>query len=245
MLAFLLKRQNLIFNDNIKSNNFAENKLENLELEIKKKFDRVATFNPEECFDYSDHSEDSRTLTDNANNTTKKLFDRTVVSISTQFKNKFQNEKVYSYKRLSNLADVLSCLLIIAGGIISSFENDLFYSDNLNSRVFGTVIIDNLRHYNGSLENVTLQQILSDLTLNIVLQPHPSIDNLNYQFTNQTNAEIIAYFNQSDGLASKFNYFSNKTNSFMDIKIPMVISDTSNNLRFLLLITTLIAGKIL
>ncbi len=45
MLAFLLKRQNLLFNENIKSNTFAENKLENLELEIKKKLYRVKTLN--------------------------------------------------------------------------------------------------------------------------------------------------------------------------------------------------------
>ncbi len=137
----------------------------------------------------------------------------------------------------------MSCLLIIAGGIISSFEDNLYYSENLNSRVFGTVIIDQLRHLNESLINVSLQELMSPLKLNVILQPHPSINNSYYQFTNNTNEDIISYFNQSDNLVNKYNYFSNRTNSYLDIKIPMMISDTSNNLRYLLLISTLIAGK--
>ena len=235
MLAFLLKRQNLIYNETLSKNTQVANKLENLELEIKKKIDKVATFNPEECFEYSENSEDSLRSLSHSTHYNKEL-GKSVVSISTNFRKTHLIEKVSTYKKLSSLAEIIASMIIMIGSIVSFMENNAYYSDNFNNRVFATVLINEIRHYQLNLTEATIEDILRPLNLAKILQQHPARIDTTSPYYSKNNSEIIKMFN----LTYDFNYFDGNTTD-ADIKVPLSISTYCNSLRYILLITSLLA----
>lgn len=244
--------------------NLYSKKLESLEIELKKKYEKVQDFNPEECYNYSENSDEESLSIDDSYYSPSQMEDNQRNSVIPGSSNKTKSQTFFShinvprrthvtdkiifYKKLINAFDVISAILIILGAIISQVEHETYYYDNIHKRVASIVIINNIYNYPG---HNSWEQIFNDNNTNLTEimdftdEKYDSLTlgiEVKSVFTNYVNnTRIYTNLEIMDALslkASLFNYVTNATD-YGSITIPLEIFNTNKNLRLILLIMTL------
>jgi hypothetical protein len=75
-------------------------------------------------------------------------------------------EKINLYRSYMKIFDILVTLLILFGGFLSQYENELYYYHNLRYRVIGTVLMNAVFR---NVSNRTKESILSNVDIDIFL----------------------------------------------------------------------------
>ena len=146
-MLFILKNHPFYeqFNRQTGNNNLSNKNIHKLELQIKKRFEKTQAFNPDECFDESDLSNDVVSIENSDYNSNlgmglekslerSKKKSKSIDSYQTQFVSKKKNrikEKISFYKKLIKIFDIAAVFLIILGAILSLYEHELYYFHNL------------------------------------------------------------------------------------------------------------------
>lgn len=238
MLAFILNKQNFNFNNNF--NTKQQNaKFENIDLEIKSRINKIIDFNPEDNIDITENSEENETQKSfKLEKSGKTDANKSIISSTSKYRSNYFLEKVKIYKKVSSLAEIATSILIIFGSFISIIENNKYYLDNFYNRVFATTIINEMRHYTGNITGMSLNDLLINLTLWKILDEDPARVTSRDIYYNKTNSEIISLFQ----VEKDFNYYQNSSSlSYKDITVPLQVSSSGNILRYILLITSILA----
>jgi hypothetical protein len=248
---FFLIGKNPYFDDLNKhtNQNYINKQIEAIEIQLKKKYERLEEFDPEDCYNskFSDDVEfaDSEEINfselisepDEKEKKTKRQ--ETVKRPTTNFKRSpVIQEKISLFKRIFKIMDILATILILFGAALSQYEQDTYYYDNIFYRVTAVVII-NYVYLNP--KNHSLDVILSEKNVNLTLLTNNPTTNLE-DISNATsilqpgsNKYFLSKLNMT-----KFNYNESITD-FTYLEVPMQISPTSETLRSLILMTTLIS----
>jgi hypothetical protein len=169
LLLLWLEIKILILKDQVQQNSTkvkfkitpVENKrIENLEIEIKNKIEKIRNFNPQTCYVFSDLNEEqidytaspevsviSRTPQKNASHSFPEKNNHLLDSRQIANKN-ITSKKIFFFKKLIRSIDILVSILILIGCILSQIEDEFFYSANLQDRV-GVVKLMRYIKYNG------------------------------------------------------------------------------------------------
>lgn len=232
MFAFLIGKQNLVQDDTHKNQSHMYNrKLDSLEIDIRKKFNEINYFNPEECFD-SDRSHVSlRSGKSELSGVRDKSLNNSKTNALYEV-NKKKSQKIVLYKRLSTIAEIIVAFLIVSTSIISLIENEKYYNTNFEVRVVGILII------NSFISNSTIKYNPGSIFDNIAL------NELIKERSNQTNEEILDAIVPNGDYDSIFN-INNNTEYSSDINLPLVIPDDCESLRVILLTFSCFASKII
>lgn len=237
--------------------NFINKQIEAIEIQLKNKYERVQDFNPEDCYNHSQNS-DEEDLQDSFMSSEvspsnpedivgplRRQTHDTFFNSSTIMSKKMYHiaEKNRFYRRLMKVLDILAVFLVIFGAILSQYEQEMYYFDNIYYRVTAVVMITYV--YNHP-KNHSLQLIFNDKTVNLTELTDNTVttlegilgSNQTYPSTN-TNTSDNSYFLSFLNM-SKFTYKDNITD-YSDITVPLEITDQGNNLRLILLFTTIAA----
>lgn len=244
-------------------NTIYKRQFEDMEIDLKKKLNQVREFNPDKCFNLDNDSDvsffsemDEKDQTDGM----YKMSQLTKVHSQTFLSNQsalIAGAKTKILKRITTLKtyirvfDFLSALIIMLGAIIAQYENELYYMDNIHTRVTGVVLIQSIFTSPG---NNSWETIFDDNKINMTMLLEwegPSMESLTYNFLrrsredNSTLINSVTQTNNEDVLMSHvdpsiFNYEPNLEDTDR-IKIPLQISEFNNSLRKIILILTIVS----
>lgn len=196
-----------------------DNRVGNLEIELKNKIEKIKNLNPEACYNFSelndnisgfgyspDSSQMSKSVLPNESQKTRGTKDRfsdgfnPFLKTSNLILNK-TGKTILNYKIIIKWLDIIASVLIILGCILSQIENEKYYQENKQDRI-------------------ECIRLISDIYFNI---------------TNPLDSYNISKLNDDN--------FRNKINltDYKSIPVAILISDFCNNLRYLVLILTLIS----
>lgn len=148
MFTFLIGNNNPYFDRKLRIKPLGK-KMENVEISLKKKIEIVKKFNPLSCY-YSSDDEDEINQTQNS----KKSEDGELKDNKSGVKSNEAIEKIQKYKRYMKYLDISICLLLIFGVILSHVENEFFYEENMDIRVFSIQAMNYLKDFS-SADNYT------------------------------------------------------------------------------------------
>jgi hypothetical protein len=176
MLAFIVGNTNFNFDrmgaKNVRGNTFyiiflENNRLKNVEVEIKEKIEKIKNFNPNSCYDFSDVEDVDESATAGGSimisasnpsledtkrqNTYTNLKTDVIINNSSGVGKKLLKLK-YGIKWL----DVIASVLIIFGCIIAQVENDNYYYNNREDRVEIIKLITQIDKFKGNLSMVNM-----------------------------------------------------------------------------------------
>lgn len=230
MLVFILKRQNL-FNDGLKKNNnqFYNNKLENLEIDIKKKVEKLSAFNPIHSFDELTQSDINSTLSLQNQQKQNNNFKSNLTDTNCN-RRVFLINKINSYKKMQSLIEIFALIIILVGAFLSIAENNMYYNHNFEKRVVASILIHTFRNYKNIPSSITANELVEEYNLAAMLKKENN--NINY-----SNEYILNSFN----LKKDFN-FTETIKDYNNISIELEETIMCSTLRLILLVTSLIAS---
>jgi len=260
-MLFILKNHPFYeqFNRQTGNNILSSKNLHRLELQMKKRLEKTQAFNPDECFDESDLTNDVVSIGNSEYNSNlgmglEKSLERTkkksksIDSYQMHFVQKKKNrikDKITFYKKLVKIFDITAVFLILLGAILSLYEHELYYFHNLIYRVPGVLMKDYI-YRNPS--NHSLKAIFDGNNLNLNLLTNFHIENYRNEFnswkSNNSADNIDGSFEnffilKTIGI-SKFSYSETLTDPSR-INIPIEIPEFNNSLRIVILISTCIS----
>jgi hypothetical protein len=156
-----------------------------------------------------------------------------LVSAKIANKRKIMTDKLIRYKNYIKYIDILIILLTCAGAILSIYEHEYYYYDNMNSRVVSVLIMNYVRTFPGMnnissvFNSVNLVELtdftnMTGISKNYLLNTH-----------NFTNKHVLETVN-----ITEIGYYENMTD-YEKIIIPLTISDYCQKLRIFILILTI------
>ena len=162
-------------------------------------------------------------------------------------------EKLNKFKNLIKLFDFLGTIIIIITHVISQFEDEEYYKYNKEVRISGSILINSL--YNN--KNISWNETFDDKLLNLKLLFNYCLKNENQKahtkypkvikeymekknindFHQMTNLEILEANNITE---STFKSDNTQALNYDNFQISLKISQTSKNLRIVILVLTII-----
>jgi hypothetical protein len=175
MFTFLIGNNNPYFDRKLRVK-AQHKKLDNIEISLKKKIDRVKKFNALSCY-YS--SEDEEDMNANDAKESEELNNK-------ENKNNNNNksndafDKIQRYKYLMKILDIIISGILILGVLLSFIENDNFYEFNKDARVYTIQLMNFMISYPGDHMNYTLMSNISEFQefLNITEIPIEFVSNI-------------------------------------------------------------------
>ena len=160
--------------------------------------------------------------------------------------NKLYIKKITLFKYYIHIFEISSSILIILSAILCQIEDDKFYDKNLYTRVVGSLLINYINTYG---PNDGFEIIFNDSRVNLT----NLLEYNGNSISTLTNYLIHNSFNFNENITNldilKSHNLSHETYSFIigetkyqNIKIPLEISEKDQNLRYAILIISLISG---
>lgn len=150
--------------------NFVENKkIENLNLEIKSKIDRLKNFDEEALFSMSedssfDEKEEIKKIKydDSLTADSKRLDTFASAQLRAEGKGNFVTRKIYCYKFVVKWLDVITTVLLAISTLTAQIENLHFYDLNLKKRQAAITVVKCILSNNFSTYNATyIDQVMN------------------------------------------------------------------------------------
>ena len=152
---------------------------------------------------------------------------------------KKKQKTIKQLKFYIHIINIISSCFIIISVIITQIENDKFYFDNKNYRRLGALIL-NLFDFNEENKFKAWQELVNDSTLNLSLILErkgnllPTIINHyinnDLKYTKISNYDILTAYN-----ITLYDFDLNQISNYKNIYIPIIISDSNNKLRYIIL----------
>ena len=215
-----------------------KNRFKSKDTDIKENYN-LSNLSSETYTDYDDNSNASSLIS-------SKLKSSQIDLDPTTKGNKAYMKKITLYKTYIHIFEIISSFLIIITAILCQIEDDKFYYKNMYTRIIGSLLINYINTFDS---NQNFQTIFADSRVNLtnLLEYNgnsiPTLlnhyINNSYSFNNNiSNFDILTSHNITE---DTYNYIIGET-KFNNIKIPLEISDKDQNLRYAILIISMIAG---
>ncbi len=174
MFTFLIGNNNPYFDRKLRVK-AQHKKLDNIEISLKKKIDRVKKFNALSCY-YS--SEDEEDINANDAKESEELNNKENKNNINKSNDAF--DKIQRYKYLMKIIDIIISGILILGVLLSFIENDYFYEFNKDARVYTIQLMNFMINYPGDHINYSVMSNISEFQefLNVTGIPTEFVSNI-------------------------------------------------------------------
>jgi hypothetical protein len=254
-MIFILKNHQFFDQFNRHSN---YNKIVNTpmdDIQLKKKYEKSQAFNQEDCYNLSENSDEEELNQDDIesenndrqDNQSELMYGRSKRSeaylpsgVFVGKKTPIQ-EKISYYKMIIKYLDIFTVVFIIIGAILSQYEQEIYYRHNIITRVTGVVMVDYMfRHTNHTFKEIFSSQNVNMTDLVSFEYSYTQEELMSFEAANPTvpKNDLGNYYLLSKVNLSLFRYEDNMTD-YNTVFFPLEISDSSNSVRVIILITTI------